>query len=104
MERDSEGQNSRRTGGSVRISIVGCGYVGLVTGGCLAAVGHEVDCVDSDAEHVRALLADQIPICEPHLEELIARARSAGRIEFSGDVAAAVAAADAIFICVGTPS
>ena len=87
----------------MRISIVGCGYVGLVTGGCLAAIGHQVNCVDSDAERVRALLAGQIPIYEPHLEELIAGARSAGRIEFSGDLPAAVAKADAIFICVGTP-
>ncbi|HKM91594.1 MAG TPA: UDP-glucose/GDP-mannose dehydrogenase family protein [Candidatus Acidoferrales bacterium] len=87
----------------MRISIVGCGYVGLVTGACLAAIGHRVTCVDSDTERVRALLAGQIPIYEPHLEELIAGARSAGRIEFSGDLAAAVAASDAIFICVGTP-
>jgi UDPglucose 6-dehydrogenase len=87
----------------VQISIVGCGYVGLVTGGCLAGIGHQVTCVDSDAERVRALVAGQIPIYEPHLEELIAGARSAGRIEFSGDLAAAVAKAEAIFICVGTP-
>jgi len=87
----------------VRISIVGCGYVGLVTGGCLAGIGHQVTCVDSDAERVRTLVAGQIPIYEPHLEDLIAGARSAGRIEFSGDLAAAVVTAEAIFICVGTP-
>ena len=87
----------------MRISIVGCGYVGLVTGGCLAAIGHHVTCVDSDEERVRTLLAGNIPIYEPHLDELIAGARSAGRIEFSGDLLAAVAAVDAIFICVGTP-
>ncbi|HKO03282.1 MAG TPA: UDP-glucose/GDP-mannose dehydrogenase family protein [Candidatus Acidoferrales bacterium] len=87
----------------MRISIVGCGYVGLVTGGCLAGIGHHVHCVDSDAERVHALVAGQIPIYEPHLEELIAEARAAKRIQFTGDLAAAVAEADAIFICVGTP-
>jgi UDPglucose 6-dehydrogenase len=87
----------------VRISIVGCGYVGLVTGGCLAAVGHQVLCVDNDAERVRTLLAGQIPIYEPHLDELIAAARKQNRIEFSGDLAAAVHSGEAIFICVGTP-
>jgi len=87
----------------VRISIIGCGYVGLVTGGCLAAVGHHVTCVDSDAERIRSLIAGQIPIYEPHLDELIARARSEGRIEFTSDLPAAVAAAESIFICVGTP-
>jgi UDPglucose 6-dehydrogenase len=87
----------------VRIAIVGCGYVGLVTGGCLAAVGHQVICVDSDEERVRALLAGHIPIYEPHLDALVAAAHSAGRIEFSGDLSAAAAATDTIFICVGTP-
>jgi len=87
----------------VRISIVGCGYVGLVTGGCLAAVGHQVNCADSDAERVRALVAGHIPIYEPHLEEVISRARSDKRIEFTGNLAAAVESAEAIFICVGTP-
>jgi len=87
----------------VRISIVGCGYVGLVTGGCLAAIGHHVMCVDSDAERVRSLVAGQIPIYEPYLAELIARSRAEGRIEFTGNLSAAVAASSAIFICVGTP-
>jgi UDPglucose 6-dehydrogenase len=87
----------------VRISIVGCGYVGLVTGGCLAAVGHHVLCVDNDPERVRSLVAGHIPIYEPHLEELIAAARKQDRIQFSGDAAAAVNFGDAIFICVGTP-
>jgi UDPglucose 6-dehydrogenase len=87
----------------VHISIIGCGYVGLVTGGCLAAVGHHVTCVDSDAERIRALVAGQIPIYEPHLDELIARSRSQSRIEFTGNLPAAVDAAAAIFICVGTP-
>jgi UDPglucose 6-dehydrogenase len=87
----------------LKISIVGCGYVGLVTGGCLAAVGHHVTCVDSDAERIRALQAGQIPIYEPHLDSVVAAARAAGRLEFSGDSAAAANAGEAIFICVGTP-
>ena len=87
----------------MRITIIGCGYVGLVTGGCLAAVGHHVACVDSDAERIRALVAGQIPIYEPHLDELIARARSEGRIEFTGNLSSAIGPAEAIFICVGTP-
>jgi len=87
----------------MRISIIGCGYVGLVTGGCLAAVGHHITCVDSDAERIRALVAGQIPIYEPHLDELISRARSEKRIEFTGDLAASVETSEAIFICVGTP-
>ncbi|HUJ40878.1 MAG TPA: UDP-glucose/GDP-mannose dehydrogenase family protein [Candidatus Acidoferrales bacterium] len=87
----------------MRISIVGCGYVGLVTGGCLAAIGHHVICVDSDAERVRSLVAGHVPIYEPHLDELVGRSRSQGRIEFTGDLPAAVDRSDAIFICVGTP-
>ena len=87
----------------MRISIVGCGYVGLVTGGCLAAIGHHVHCVDSDGERVRSLREGHIPIYEPHLDKLIDQARAAGRIEFSGDLPAAVAVSDTIFICVGTP-
>ena len=95
--------NFRQDRFDMRISIVGCGYVGLVTGGCLAAVGHDVICVDSDAERVRMLQAGKVPIYEPHLPELIEVAHKAGRIEFSGDLPAAVRASDTIFICVGTP-
>ncbi|HMD30944.1 MAG TPA: UDP-glucose/GDP-mannose dehydrogenase family protein [Candidatus Acidoferrales bacterium] len=87
----------------MRISIVGCGYVGLVTGGCLAAIGNHVTCVDSDPERIRSLQAGHIPIYEPHLEDLIAGARAAGLIEFSGDLPAAVRGSETIFICVGTP-
>ena len=87
----------------MRISIVGCGYVGLVTGGCLAAIGHHVICVDSDAERIRSLVAGHVPIYEPHLEELLSRSRAEGRIEFTGDLSPAVNQSDAIFICVGTP-
>ncbi len=87
----------------MRISIIGCGYVGLVTGGCLAAIGHRVTCMDSDAERIRALIAGHIPIYEPHLDAIVAAARSAGHIEFTGDFPKAVERSEAIFICVGTP-
>ena len=55
---------------SVRITVIGCGYVGLVTGGCLAAVGHHVTCVDNDPKKISALEAGHIPIYEQHLEEV----------------------------------
>jgi UDPglucose 6-dehydrogenase len=87
----------------VRITIVGCGYTGLVTGGCLAAVGHHVTAVDSDAERVRLLLGEKLPFNEPYLGEVIAAARIARRLEFLCDMPAALAATEAIFICVGTP-
>jgi UDPglucose 6-dehydrogenase len=87
----------------LEISIVGCGYVGLVTGGCLAAVGHRVTCVDNDPERIHALQAGQVPIYEPHLDAVLSAARAAGRLEFTGDTAAAARTGQAIFICVGTP-
>jgi UDPglucose 6-dehydrogenase len=87
----------------LQISIIGCGYVGLVTGGCLAAVGHHVTCVDNDAERIRSLQAGHIPMYEPHLETVITAARAAGRIDYSTDAALAAHSCEAIFICVGTP-
>ncbi len=87
----------------VRISIIGCGYVGLVTGGCLAAIGHRVTCMDSDGERIRALMAGHIPIYEPHLDEIVLAARSAEHIEFTSDLPKTVEQSEAIFICVGTP-
>jgi UDPglucose 6-dehydrogenase len=87
----------------VRISVIGCGYVGLVTGGCLASVGHQVICVDVDPAKVRMLEAGQIPIYEPHLEEVITTGRREGRISFTGDLPRTIREGEAIFICVGTP-
>ena len=87
----------------MRISIVGTGYVGLVTGACLAEVGHQVVCTDSDASKLQTLEAGRLPIYEPGLEDVIARARREGRLSFSGNPSDVVAAGDAIFICVGTP-
>jgi UDPglucose 6-dehydrogenase len=87
----------------VRISVIGCGYVGLVSGACLAVIGHHVTCADSDESKIRRLNAGEIPIYEEHLDEVIAEARRAGRLSFSADVAETVHSGDAIFICVGTP-
>ncbi len=87
----------------MKISVVGSGYVGLVTGGCLAEIGHDVICTDSDLAKIEILESGHLPIYEPGLEGVIARNRSAKRLRFERDPAKAVAAADTIFICVGTP-
>jgi UDPglucose 6-dehydrogenase len=86
----------------VKISVIGTGYVGLVTGSCLAEIGHEVICTDNDAAKIRVLESGGVPIYEPGLDSVIDKARKAGRLSFSGNPADA-ARGDAIFICVGTP-
>ncbi len=88
----------------MRIVMIGTGYVGLVSGACLADFGHNVCCVDKDASKVDALLAGRIPIFEPGLDELVANNVAAGRLEFTLDLAKAVPEANAVFIAVGTPS
>jgi UDPglucose 6-dehydrogenase len=88
----------------VKISIIGTGYVGLVTGACLADVGNDVLCVDVDAGKIERLQRGEIPIHEPGLEAVVARGAAAGRLRFSTDVAQATAHAPTIFIAVGTPS
>jgi UDPglucose 6-dehydrogenase len=87
----------------LRISVIGCGYVGLVTGTCLAELGHDVICTDNDLERIAKLKAGVVPIYEPYLGGLIAENRQADRLSFTEDAKAAVRSADAIFICVGTP-
>ncbi|HUJ80835.1 MAG TPA: 2-dehydropantoate 2-reductase N-terminal domain-containing protein, partial [Candidatus Acidoferrales bacterium] len=87
----------------MKISVIGTGYVGLVTGACLAEIGHEVVCTDNDAEKIKTLESGGIPIYEPGLESVIPKARKEGRLSFRANPADAVAAGDAIFICVGTP-
>jgi UDPglucose 6-dehydrogenase len=87
----------------LKISIVGTGYVGLVTGGCLAEIGHEVVCTDNDRAKLETLESGRLPIYEPGLENVIAKSRKEGRLSFRAKPADAVAAGDAIFICVGTP-
>ena len=87
----------------MNVTIVGTGYVGLVTGACLAELGNNVFCLDLDQNKVDLLNAGGMPIHEPGLEELIARNVEEGRLQFSSDVAASVAFADLQFIAVGTP-
>jgi len=87
----------------VRISVIGCGYVGLVSGACLAAIGHEVVCADNDVSKISRLQNGEVPIFEDHLDQVIAGARKAGRLSFADSVAEAVHTGDAVFICVGTP-
>jgi UDPglucose 6-dehydrogenase len=87
----------------LKISVIGAGYVGLVTGGCLAEIGHEVSCTDSDAAKMAVLQSGKLPIYEPGLDEVVDKARRQGRLNFGVSAAEAVRLADAIFICVGTP-
>ena len=87
----------------MRLSVIGCGYVGLVTGACLAEAGHEVVCTDIDRERIAKLNAGGVPIYEQHLDQILMSARKAGRISYTADAGEAIRAGDAIFICVGTP-
>jgi UDPglucose 6-dehydrogenase len=87
----------------LRLTVIGCGYVGLVTGACLAEAGHEVVCTDIDGDRIAKLKAGGVPIYEEYLEEILASARKAGRISYTADAGEAIRAAEAIFICVGTP-
>lgn len=87
----------------MRISVFGTGYVGLVTGACLAETGNNVTCVDIDAAKIARLRGGDIPIYEPGLEAIVRANRSSGRLHFTGEVADGVAAGDILFIAVGTP-
>jgi UDPglucose 6-dehydrogenase len=87
----------------MKITIIGTGYVGLVTGACLAELGNDVFCLDVDEAKIALLNSGGIPIHEPGLEEVVARNRAAGRLHFSTDVAASVAHGALQFIAVGTP-
>jgi UDPglucose 6-dehydrogenase len=88
----------------MKIAIVGSGYVGLVSGACLADFGHDVVCIDKDPAKITALNAGGIPIFEPGLEELVRRNQRDARLTFTTDLAQGIAGAEAIFIAVGTPS
>ncbi|MEZ5616629.1 MAG: UDP-glucose/GDP-mannose dehydrogenase family protein [Rhodocyclaceae bacterium] len=87
----------------MKITVIGTGYVGLVSGACLAEVGNDVLCLDLDAEKIRVLEAGGLPIHEPGLLDMVARNRAAGRLRFTTDVAEAVAHGLLQFIAVGTP-
>ncbi|KRA45682.1 UDP-glucose dehydrogenase family protein [Devosia sp. Root635] len=88
----------------MKIAIAGAGYVGLVTGACLADFGHDVVCIDKDAGRIAALRRGEIPIFEPDLAGLVGTNLGAGRLSFTSELAGAVAGAEVVFIAVGTPS
>ena len=88
----------------MRIAMIGTGYVGLVSGACFADFGHQVTCVDKDAGKIASLRRGEIPIFEPGLDALVAANVQAKRLDFTTDLSAPVAEADAVFIAVGTPS
>jgi len=87
----------------MRVTVIGTGYVGTVTGACLAYLGHRVTCVDTDLSKIEKLRLGQTPIYEPGLEELISVANGSGGIDFQTDLAEPVRESDVIFIAVGTP-
>ncbi len=87
----------------MRLTVIGCGYVGLVTGACLAAAGHEVYCTDIDENRIKQLNAGKVPIYEEHLDEVLRRAVAEKKISYTTDAGEAIRAGEVIFICVGTP-
>ncbi|WOH67162.1 UDP-glucose/GDP-mannose dehydrogenase family protein [Bradyrhizobium sp. BWA-3-5] len=88
----------------MHIAMIGAGYVGLVSGACFSDFGHQVVCIDSNAEKVASLNQGEMPIHEPGLAELVARNVAQGRLSFASDLKSAVSEADVVFIAVGTPS
>ncbi|TVQ06558.1 MAG: UDP-glucose/GDP-mannose dehydrogenase family protein [Leptolyngbya sp. DLM2.Bin27] len=88
----------------MRVCVIGTGYVGLVTGVCLAHVGHDVICIDVNEEKVKLMQSGQSPIFEPGLSELMKSSMAAGHLEFSTDLKAGVEHGDILFIAVGTPA
>ena len=87
----------------MKLSIIGTGYVGLVTGTCFADVGNQVLCVDKDQSKIDRLLAGDIPIYEPGLNRLVAANTSQGRLNFTTSISESVDHSQIIFIAVGTP-
>src|SRR5262249_7073724 len=88
----------------MRIAMIGAGYVGLVSGACIADFGHQVVCIDKDADKVATLRRGELPIYEPGLQDLVRANVKEGRLSFAADLTDAVSSADAVFIAVGTPS
>ncbi len=87
----------------MKLAVIGCGYVGLVSGACLAEAGHEVIATDNDASKIAALQAGEIPIYEPNLDTVIETVVREGRLQFTANGGEAVRDSDVVFICVGTP-
>jgi UDPglucose 6-dehydrogenase len=88
----------------MRVCVIGTGYVGLVTGVCLAHAGHHVICIDNNEEKVKLMKSGQSPIYEPGLSELMKSSAESGKLEFTSDLAAGVAHGEVLFIAVGTPA
>ena len=88
----------------MKVCVIGTGYVGLVTGVCLAHIGHEVICIDNNEEKVKLMKSGQSPIYEPGLSEIMQSAAATGKLHFSTDIAAGVEHGEILFIAVGTPS
>src|SRR5262245_38272597 len=88
----------------MRLAMIGAGYVGLVSGACIADFGHHVTCVDKDEAKICGLNAGDVPIYEPGLSDIIRSNVGAGRLKFSTNLSVAVQGAEAILIAVGTPS
>lgn len=88
---------------SIKVGIVGSGYVGLVTGACFAHLGHDVICVDNDPKKLEVLRKGKVPIYEPGLEEMITSSRKKKKIRFTSSISEAVKHSEVIFICVNTP-
>ncbi|MBN8943419.1 MAG: UDP-glucose/GDP-mannose dehydrogenase family protein [Rhizobiales bacterium] len=88
----------------MRVAMIGAGYVGLVSGACLADFGHTVSCIDKDRARIAALNRGEIPIYEPGLQDLVTANMRQGRLSFAADLTEAVRGADVVFIAVGTPS
>jgi UDPglucose 6-dehydrogenase len=87
----------------MRVTVIGSGYVGLVTGACLSDLGFKVVCLDNDDHKTKRLQEGEVPIYEPGLKELLDRNRMDGRIRFTTDVQDAIDHGDVLFIAVGTP-
>ena len=88
----------------MKIAVIGIGYVGLVSGACFSEFGFDVTCVDNDPDKIARITAGDMPIYEPGLADLVGRNAAGGRLHFTTDLQTAVAAADAVFIAVGTPT
>ncbi len=88
----------------MEVCIVGAGHVGLVTGACLAEIGHKVACVDDDRKKLATLQAGGIPFYEPHLDMLVRQNRERNRLQFTESIQEGIEHAEIVFICVGTPS
>src|SRR5437763_16366760 len=88
----------------MNLTMVGAGYVGLVSSVCFAEFGHHVKCVDKNGDRIAELNAGKLAIFEPGLEAAVAENRGAGRLAFSTDLAGAVAGSEAVFIAVGAPA